>query len=137
MSYQLVQKRKKTKSSVPFVPYEARAEKASEAICKCCIGKLNIEEDDTKLLTCILQAVFPVANKEEVERLVRQRAGPADTDMAPADAFDKVRADMDSYTGDQKVRVSDSNQPGELGDMLLKEQKQDASQYEEKSNSLV
>ncbi|MCO5577271.1 hypothetical protein L7F22_031098 [Adiantum nelumboides] len=88
-------KRKKSKSPVPFVPYEARAEKALEAICKCCIGKVEIDEVDADLLIRILQGVFPGGDKEEIERLVRdkvrlveEKSGSFDEEDTDADIND-------------------------------------------------
>jgi hypothetical protein len=59
---------------VPFIPYEDRAEKALDGICKCCIGKANtVDEEDARLLTIMLQGVFPGADKEEIARIVSDK----------------------------------------------------------------
>lgn len=63
-------KRAKSKSSLPEVPVEARAAKALEAICKCCIDSDVIEEEEARLLCIMLCAVFPSADKAEIERTV-------------------------------------------------------------------
>lgn len=106
-----------------------------EAICICCIGKSNIEEVDAKLLTDILQGVFPAADKEEIERLVRDKVAQAD-DNSPQGS-EEEREDTDSYTDDQ-ANVSASNKTGELSDMLEEQQVGlNATQLEEKSSSLV
>ena len=68
------QKRKKSKSPVPFIPYEDRAEKALDGIYKCCISKETIvDEEDARLLTIMLQGVFPGADKEEIEKIVQDK----------------------------------------------------------------
>lgn len=67
------ERRRLSKSPTPFVPYEACAAKALDAICLCCIGRPNIDEEDRKLLTIMLQSVFPAADKAEIERLVSDK----------------------------------------------------------------
>ena len=65
-----LQKREKSKSSLPDVPIESREAKALEAICKWCIDSDVIDEEDARLLCIMLYAVFPSADKAEIERTV-------------------------------------------------------------------
>ena len=65
-----LQKREKSKSSLPDVPVEAWAAQSLEAICKCCIDGDMIEEEDARFLCIMLYAVFPSANKAQIERNV-------------------------------------------------------------------
>lgn len=51
-----------------------RAEKALDAIHVCCIGKDVMEEEDEELLSIILNAVFPTVGRQEIERIVREKA---------------------------------------------------------------
>lgn len=53
---------------------EVRAEKALEAIYVCCFGRDFIEEEDEELLCVILNSVFPAVGKEDIERIVREKA---------------------------------------------------------------
>lgn len=64
---------------------EIRAEKALEAIHVCCFGKDLIEEEDEKLLTTILNAVFPSVERSTVERMVKDKA------KRVADGTDEVK----------------------------------------------
>ncbi|XP_047972051.1 photosystem I assembly factor PSA3, chloroplastic [Salvia hispanica] len=68
------EKRARLNAPVPNIPMAVRAEKALEAIYVCCFGRDPIEEEDEELLCTILNAVFPAAGKEEVERIVREKA---------------------------------------------------------------
>lgn len=49
-------------------------EKALEAIYICSFGKKLIEEDDERLLSTILAAVFPSVKKAEITRIVKEKA---------------------------------------------------------------
>lgn len=53
---------------------EVRVEKALDAIYVCCFGRDSIEEEDERLLTRILGAVFPSVNKQEIQRMVEDKA---------------------------------------------------------------
>ncbi|KAI5064991.1 hypothetical protein GOP47_0019686 [Adiantum capillus-veneris] len=91
-----MKKRQKSKSAVPFVPYEARAEKALEAICKCCIGKQDIDEEDAELLICMLQGIFPAGDKAEIERSVRCKVRPVEDELSESSDEEKdTDADID------------------------------------------
>ncbi|KAL8545832.1 hypothetical protein ACS0TY_005813 [Phlomoides rotata] len=79
------ERRAKLKAPVPNIPMEVRAEKALEAIYVCCFGRDLIEEEDEELLCIILNSVFPTAGKEEIERLVREKA------QRVADGTDEVK----------------------------------------------
>lgn len=52
----------------------ARAEKALEAIYVCCFGREPIEEEDEKLISTMLNAVFPTVGSAEIERMVKEKA---------------------------------------------------------------
>ena len=52
---------------------ELRAQKALDAIYICCFGKDPIEEEDERLLTIMLSAVFPSVQRTEIERLVKEK----------------------------------------------------------------
>lgn len=52
---------------------EIRAEKALEAIYVCCLGKNPIEEEDEKLLSIMLNSVFPTVGQSVVERIVQEK----------------------------------------------------------------
>ncbi|KAH9322402.1 hypothetical protein KI387_017041 [Taxus chinensis] len=74
-------KRAKSKTPLPEIPMEARAEKALEAICKCCLGNNVIkEEEDARLLSTMLCAVFTTADKAEIEKSVWSRLKPSSID---------------------------------------------------------
>ncbi|GLJ31135.1 hypothetical protein SUGI_0623900 [Cryptomeria japonica] len=78
-------KRAKSKTPVPEIPIEARAERALEAICKCSMGSDMIEEEeDARLLNIMLCAVFPTADKAEIEKTVwsRLRQSSADNEIS-------------------------------------------------------
>lgn len=62
-----------------------RAEKALEAIYVCCFGRDLIEEEDEELLCTILNAVFPAAGTQEIERIVREKA------QRVADGTDEIK----------------------------------------------
>ncbi|CAM6050625.1 unnamed protein product [Sphagnum compactum] len=76
--------KKRAKSNAPAIdiPMEVRAEKALDAICKCCIGANFIAEDDVPLLTSILTTVFPSADALEVERIVESRLPDTQVDAS-------------------------------------------------------
>ncbi|KAJ3670820.1 hypothetical protein LUZ60_008246 [Juncus effusus] len=65
------EKRAKTNNPMPQIPMEIRVEKALEAIYVCCFGQDPIEQEDIKLLSSILNAVFPSVGRKEVENIVR------------------------------------------------------------------
>jgi len=69
------QRRSNAKSGAINVPIEARAEKALDAIMKCCVGASFLDEEDAPLLTTILTAVFPSADATEIDRIVTSRVG--------------------------------------------------------------
>lgn len=52
---------------------EVRAEKALEAIYVCCFGRDPIEEEDERLLSIMLNAVFPTTGQQEIERIVKEK----------------------------------------------------------------
>lgn len=61
-------------SPAPKIPMELRAEKALDAIHVCCFGRDLIEEEDEKLLTTMLNAVFPTVGQQKVENIVKEKA---------------------------------------------------------------
>lgn len=65
------QKRAKLRASSPAIPMEIRAEKALEAIYICCFGGDPIEEDDERLLSIMLNAVFPSIGQPVIEKIVK------------------------------------------------------------------
>jgi hypothetical protein len=67
------QRRSNAKSPAINVPIEARAEKALDAIMKCCVGASFLDEEDVPLLTTILSTVFPTADASEIDRMVTSR----------------------------------------------------------------
>lgn len=52
---------------------ELRAQKALDAIYICCFGKDPIEEEDERLLTIMLSAVFPSVQRTEIEKIVKEK----------------------------------------------------------------
>nr|KYP39256.1 hypothetical protein KK1_039432 [Cajanus cajan] len=68
------ERRAKLKAEPPAIPMEIRAGKALDAIYVCCFGKDSFEEEDQLLLTAMLSAVFPSVQREEVQRLVKDKA---------------------------------------------------------------
>ncbi|KAH6801029.1 calcium homeostasis regulator [Perilla frutescens var. hirtella] len=68
------ERRAKLKSPAPNIPMAVRAEKALEAIYVCCYGRNVIEEEDEELLSTMLNAVFPNVGKQEIDRIVREKA---------------------------------------------------------------
>lgn len=69
-----MQRRSKLKVASPNIPMEIRAEKALEAIYICCFGKDPIEEEDERLLTIMLNAVFPLVKQQELQKIVQDKA---------------------------------------------------------------
>lgn len=67
-------KRSKLGAPAPTIPMEFRAEKALEAIHVCCYGRDLIEEEDEKLLSTMLNAVFPTVGQQKVEIIVKEKA---------------------------------------------------------------
>lgn len=53
---------------------EIRVEKALDAINVCCFGKDAIEEEDQRLLTIMLSAVFPSVKQPEIQRMIKDKA---------------------------------------------------------------
>ncbi|GAA0165922.1 chaperone [Lithospermum erythrorhizon] len=68
------QKRAKLNAPTPNIPMNIRAEKALDAIYVCCFGRNAIEEEDEKLLSVMLTAVFPTVGKPEIERMLKEKA---------------------------------------------------------------
>ncbi|CAN6482809.1 unnamed protein product [Victoria cruziana] len=67
-------RRAKLKAENPEIPMEIRAEKALEAIHVCCFGKDPIEEEDEKLLSVMLNAVFPSVGQSKISEIVSSKA---------------------------------------------------------------
>lgn len=67
------QKRAKLRASAPAIPMEIRAEKALEAIYVCCFGGDPIEEEDGRLLSVMLNAVFPSIGQPGIEKIVKDK----------------------------------------------------------------
>lgn len=93
------ERRAKLRSAAPNIPMELRAEKALEAIHVCCFGRDLIEEDDERLLTTILCAVFPSVGNREMERMVKDKArrvadGTDEVKVPEAKPLPKEAADM-------------------------------------------
>lgn len=78
-------RREKSKSPAMNVPIEARAEKALDAIMKCCVGASYLDEEDVPLLITILTTVFPSADASEIDRMVTSRLAYSDDDEASAE----------------------------------------------------
>ncbi|XP_074309586.1 photosystem I assembly factor PSA3, chloroplastic [Silene latifolia] len=68
------ERRAKSGTEAPRIPMEVRAEKAVDAIYVCCFDNNPIEEDDVRLLTTMLTAVFPTVQQPEIERIIKQKA---------------------------------------------------------------
>ncbi|MQM11874.1 hypothetical protein Taro_044786 [Colocasia esculenta] len=68
------ERRAKLKAPTPDIPMGVRAEKALEAIYVCCFGQDLVEEDDIRLLSVMLNAVFPSVGQPEIDRLVSTKA---------------------------------------------------------------
>lgn len=64
------EKRVKLNAPIPEIPMEVRVEKALEAIYVCCFSRDPIEEEDLRLLSIMLNAVFPLVGKSEIDRMV-------------------------------------------------------------------
>lgn len=67
------QKRAKLRTSAPAIPMDVRAEKALEAIYVCCFGRDPVEEDDERLLSIMLNAVFPTVGQPGIEKIVKEK----------------------------------------------------------------
>ncbi|KAK9113780.1 hypothetical protein Syun_020577 [Stephania yunnanensis] len=67
------QRRAKLKVETPSISMEIRAEKALEAIYVCCFSKDPIEKDDERLLSAMLNAVFPSVGLSEIGRIVSEK----------------------------------------------------------------
>ncbi|KAL2528845.1 hypothetical protein Fot_21446 [Forsythia ovata] len=68
------EKRAKLRAPVPSIPMEVRAEKALEAIYVCCFGRDLLEEEDERLLSIILNAVFPTIGQPQIESIINEKA---------------------------------------------------------------
>ncbi|XP_027358245.1 photosystem I assembly factor PSA3, chloroplastic [Abrus precatorius] len=68
------ERRAKLRTEPPAIPMEIRAGKALDAIYVCCFGKDPVEEEDERLLTAMLSAVFPTVQREKVQQLVKDKA---------------------------------------------------------------
>ncbi|KAM3363961.1 photosystem I assembly factor PSA3, chloroplastic [Capsicum galapagoense] len=68
------EKRAKLGAPTPKIPMEIRAEKALDAVHVCCFGRDLIEEEDEKLLSTMLNAVFPTVGQQKVESIVKEKA---------------------------------------------------------------
>ncbi|KAM3286680.1 photosystem I assembly factor PSA3, chloroplastic [Capsicum chacoense] len=68
------EKRAKLGAPAPKIPMEIRAEKALDAVHVCCFGRDLIEEEDEKLLSTMLNAVFPTVGQQKVESIVKEKA---------------------------------------------------------------
>lgn len=80
VSMECNQRRANSKSVAINVPIEARAEKALDAIMKCCIGASFLDDEDVRLLTTILTTVFPSADATEIGSIVTSRLGGSEVD---------------------------------------------------------
>ncbi|KAK7381390.1 hypothetical protein VNO78_34044 [Psophocarpus tetragonolobus] len=67
------ERRAKLKTDPPAIPMEIRAGKALDAIYVCCFGRDAIEEEDARLLTAMLCAVFPSVQREQIQLLVKDK----------------------------------------------------------------
>ncbi|KAL3526043.1 hypothetical protein ACH5RR_014415 [Cinchona calisaya] len=67
------EKRAKLRAAAPAIPMEVRAEKALEAIYVCCFGRDPIEEEDERLLSIMLNAVFPTIGQLGIEKIVKEK----------------------------------------------------------------
>ncbi|KAL2522882.1 hypothetical protein Fot_26805 [Forsythia ovata] len=67
-------KRAKLRAPVPSIPMEVRAEKALEAIYVCCFGRDLLEEEDERLLSIILNAVFTTVGQPQIESIINEKA---------------------------------------------------------------
>jgi len=81
LSWMCKQRRSNSKSAAINVPIEARAEKALDAIMKCCVGASFLDEEDVPLLTIILTTVFPSADASEIDRIVTSRVGDDESSL--------------------------------------------------------
>ncbi|XP_016561546.2 photosystem I assembly factor PSA3, chloroplastic [Capsicum annuum] len=68
------ERRAKLGAPAPKIPMEIRAEKALDAVHVCCFGRDLIEEEDEKLLSTMLNAVFPTVGQQKVESIVKEKA---------------------------------------------------------------
>ncbi|BAU01040.1 hypothetical protein VIGAN_11019400 [Vigna angularis var. angularis] len=68
------ERRAKIKADPPAIAMETRAGKALDAIYVCCFGRDAVEEDDERLLTAMLGAVFPAVQRDVIQRLVKDKA---------------------------------------------------------------
>uniref|UniRef100_A0A7N0VEF2 Photosystem I assembly factor PSA3, chloroplastic n=1 Tax=Kalanchoe fedtschenkoi TaxID=63787 RepID=A0A7N0VEF2_KALFE len=68
------ERRAKLNLPTPTIPMEIRVEKALDAIYVCCFVKDLIEEEDERLLTIMLSAVFPSVKQSDIQRIIKEKA---------------------------------------------------------------
>ncbi|XP_027923596.1 photosystem I assembly factor PSA3, chloroplastic [Vigna unguiculata] len=68
------ERRAKLKADPPAIAMEVRAGKALDAIYVCCFERDAVEEEDERLLTAMLGAVFPTVQRDVIQRLVKDKA---------------------------------------------------------------
>lgn len=69
------ERRSKSNAKNPDIPMFIRTEKALEAIYVCCFGKKDqIEEEDSRLLSIILNAVFPTVGESAISEIISTKA---------------------------------------------------------------
>lgn len=73
---------------------EARAERALDAIIKCCLGSDVIEEEDARLLTTLLSAVFPTADEAEIEKIVWSRIKQSSADQETSQEIEEQNKEI-------------------------------------------
>ncbi|CAA6671433.1 unnamed protein product [Spirodela intermedia] len=84
------ERRAKSKATAPEIPMEIRAEKALEAIYVCCYGQDLIEDkEEVRLLSVMLNAVFPSIGEREIDRIVATTPTPL-----PKEAVDVQMKDL-------------------------------------------
>ncbi|CAM8899799.1 unnamed protein product [Rhodiola kirilowii] len=68
------ERRAKLNLATPTIPMDIRVEKAVDAIYVCCFTRGLIEEEDERLLTIMLSAVFPSVKRPEIQRIIKEKA---------------------------------------------------------------
>ncbi|KAL9323329.1 hypothetical protein ACSQ67_008186 [Phaseolus vulgaris] len=68
------ERRAKLKAEPPAIEMEIRAGKALDAIYVCCFGRDGVEEEDERLLTAMVGAVFPTVPRDVIQSLVKDKA---------------------------------------------------------------
>eukprot|EP00897_Mesotaenium_endlicherianum_P005674 jgi/Mesen1/5134/ME000255S04110 len=91
---QLLEEAWKRKSKTIDVPIELRCQKALEAVCTCCLGTLQVSnQEDAADLTSIMGAVFPSVQKEFLAEVIAQLQQPADdTPTLDSDSLGAVQS---------------------------------------------